>query len=82
MGSYSPSNVKAEWLDVSSNAWEALPDYPFGMSLVLSRERNQNNELLSFEAVIETQQSQFVINVQEWNSSQKWTFLFVWWLLR
>ena len=31
VGSYKPSNVKAEWLDVSRNLWESLPDYPFGM---------------------------------------------------
>ena len=32
VGSWSPHNAKAEWLDVSSNVWENLADYPYGMS--------------------------------------------------
>ena len=40
MGSYEPDNVKAEWLDVTRNVWESLPDYPFGMSFNCSYEKN------------------------------------------
>ena len=32
VGSLNPGNVKAEWLDISRDVWESLPDYPFGMS--------------------------------------------------
>ena len=39
MGSYIPNNVKAEWLDVTKNVWESLPDYPFGMSFICSHEK-------------------------------------------
>ena len=28
VGSYSPNNVKTEWLDVQTGLWETLEDYP------------------------------------------------------
>ena len=42
VGSYEPYNVKAEWLDVTRNVWESLPDYPFGMSFICSHEKIKN----------------------------------------
>ena len=43
VGSLNPENVKAEWLDVSRNVWESLPDYPYGMSLSSRKKSDKKN---------------------------------------